>query len=172
MGLLLGYWMFWGHKVTSGCHQSPWPKLICIFGGTTCFFPKVVVVMGGMGWRKKNSKCRSGWGEQPELLLGSRAHHCLVLAKCWAQKSSKEVLSLCLTVKDTHSSLNICVPKVKHVLNEARVLCLGQSWILNSSVFCSFCWKMELILPCFLHYLEDRLTNIHDSWTDGKESNE
>lgn len=124
-------------KVTSGIYQSP-----CAFGrmtkrflGNDLFPKKLLSWVERRRRRKTSSESGSGQGAWPELLRGSGADHRLVLAKCWAQNSSEEGLSLCLTVKDTHSSLAICVPKVKHVLNEARVLRLGQSWIRNSSMF-------------------------------------
>lgn len=101
-------------------------------------FPKEVIVMGGKKKKKEEKKHLWVWqwpGWVARAAAGIWCWSWLVLAKCWAQNSSEEGLSLCLTVKDTHSSLAICVPKVKHVLNEARVLRLGQSWIRNSSVF-------------------------------------
>lgn len=149
---------------------KPLAKPTVTVGRVTLFFPEVVIVMGEE--EKNNCETGSGWGEELELLQGSGTYHWLVLAKCWAQKSSKEVLSLCWTVKDTHSSLAICVPKVKHVLNEARALRLRQSWILNSSMFCSFYWKTELIFSRFLGDFEDKLTCVHGSCNDGKETYE
>ena len=179
---LFGYKESWAHLGPADLSVNPkgdiWDlpkpvaKLICTSGRTTHFFPQSSCCHVWKKKKKTNCESGSGRGEWPELLRGSGAYHWLVLAKRWAQKSSEEVLSLCLTVKDTCSSLAICVPKVKHVLNEARVLRLGQSWILNSSMFCSFCWKMGLIFSCFLGDFEDKLTSIHGSQNDREETHE
>lgn len=113
-------------------HGQSWFVLLVQLGA----FPKVLIVTGE---EKRENSTESG-SKGGELLLGSRSSlpcSCKVLSTKELQGSIKSALDC----QGQHSSLTICVPKVKHVLNEARVLCLGQSWILNSSVFCSFLLK-------------------------------
>lgn len=88
--------------------------------------------------------CCDGWEEEGEgaeraVLSVAVAEPCRTWcwwlapsAECWDTTALRKE-SGC-AAKDTQSSLAIWVPRVKRVLNEARVLCSGQSWILNSSM--------------------------------------
>lgn len=116
--------------------RTPMAKADLYFWCDYVLFPKYFL---SRVEEKRGNSTDSG-SKGGELLLGSCSSlpcSCKVLSTKELQGSIKSELDC----QGQHSSLTICVPKVKHVLNEARVLCFGQSWILNSSVFCSFCWK-------------------------------
>lgn len=90
---------------------QPTAKADLYFWCNYMFFPEFL--LSRVEEKRENSAASGSKGESSSW---DPAHHCLVLAKCRAQKSSKEVLSLCLTVKDSIVHWRYACPKLSMCL--------------------------------------------------------